>query len=352
VSVRPAGDTSDIAFRFHDVHGEVVYESVRTQQDRNKAASTTRLGTHAASFTINGKPTFLRGISYYGALGAAEESIQRDLADVKRLGFNWIRVWATWAAFGNDVSAVDSDGQARESFLSKLQWLVAECDRQGIVVDVTLSRGNGTTGPARLQSLDAHRRAVETITQALKPYRNWYLDLANERNIRDKRFVSFEELKDLRSLVRQLDPERLVTASHAGDIGRDDLREYLVTVGVDFVSPHRPRNPKSPDQTESKSRDYLAWMQDLNRVVPLHYQEPFRRGFNPKQWEPPADAFLADLKQAIAGGAAGWCFHNGDQKDKTDAQPRRSFDLRDRRLFEQLDDEEKAVLTSNHTGHP
>jgi len=77
--------------------------------------------------------------------------------------------------------------------------------------------------------------------------------------------------------------------------------------------------------------------------VPVHYQEPFRRGFRPQQWEPPADAFLTDLTQARAG-AAGWCFHNGDQKDKPEGQPRRSFDLREKRLFDQLDDEEAKVL--------
>ena len=37
---------------------------------------------------------------------------------------------------------------AREPYLSKLQGLVAECDRRGMIVDVTLSRGNGITGPA------------------------------------------------------------------------------------------------------------------------------------------------------------------------------------------------------------
>jgi hypothetical protein len=70
---------------------------------------------------------------------------------------------------------------------------------------------------------------------------NWYLDLANERNIGDSRFVTFAELKQFRDAVKQLDPARLVTASHAGDISRDDLREYLLTVRVDFIAPHRGR---------------------------------------------------------------------------------------------------------------
>ena len=52
-----------------------------------------------------------------------------------------------------------------------------------MIVDVTLSRGNGIVGPPRLQSQSAHRRAVETIVTALGSQPNWYLDLANERDV-------------------------------------------------------------------------------------------------------------------------------------------------------------------------
>lgn len=305
-------------------------------------APATELGIQDSRFTLNGAPTFLLGISYYGALGASETTMRQDLDALQRHGFNWIRVWATWDSFSNVVSAVDSDGNARVPFLKKLQWLVAECDRRGVVVDVTFSRGPATRGLLLTQAV--HRRAVETVVTALRLHRNWYLDLANERNVRDARFVSFAELKELRDLVKRLDPARLVTASDGGDIGRDELHEYLRTVQVDFVCPHRPREASSPRQTEAKSREYLAWMKSLGRVVPLHYQEPFRRGYG--RWAPSAGDFLTDLKQARSGGAAGWCFHNGDQRDTPDHQPRRSFDLRERPLFEQLDAEERRFLDS------
>ena len=95
------------------------------------AAHAVELGVKGERFAIDGRPTFLLGISYYGALGAPDEFIRRDLDDMKRYGFNWIRVWATWAAFGNDVSAVDGEGNPREPFLSKLERLIAECDRRG-----------------------------------------------------------------------------------------------------------------------------------------------------------------------------------------------------------------------------
>ena len=89
--------------------------------------------------------------------------------------------------------------------------------------------------------------------------------------------------------------------------------------------------------------EYLATMKQLGRVVPLHYQEPFRRGYG--KWQPRAEDFLADLEGARTGGAAGWCFHNGDTRAAPDGQPRRSFNLIERRLFEQLDTEETKALT-------
>jgi hypothetical protein len=211
------------------------------------------------------------------------------------------------------------------------------------VVDYTCSRGNGVTGPARLQGLAAHRRAVQTVVGRITDRPNWYLDLANERNLQDQRHVTYDELRDLRALVRDLDSTRLVTASHAGrDLTREDAQAYVGTAGVDFLAPHRPRNAGSLGQTAEVTRRALGWTSEVGRPVPVYYQEPFRRGFG--RWEPPAAAFVADLAGALAGGAAGWCFHTGDQRDHPEGRPRRSFDLREQSLFEQLDDEEHAVL--------
>jgi len=308
------------------------------------AAEAAELGISKTQFTINGKPTFLLGISYYGGLGAPSELCLRDLDEMQRHGFNWLRVWATWTSSGDDVSAVDRLGNPRQTRLTKLKWLLKECDRRGMIVDVTLSRGDGAPGQRRLETLEALSRAVETLVGALKPHRNWYLDLANERNVKDARSVSFEELIELRRLVKRLDPDRLVTASHAGDMTEEEVRRYLLDVQVDFVSPHRPRNANSPGKTVEQTKRYFQWMQRLGRTVPVHYQEPFRRGYDPERWDPHSADFLADLRAAQRAGAAGWCLHNGDQRNQPDGRPRRSFDLRERRLFDQLDEEERRFL--------
>ncbi|MBC7351958.1 MAG: hypothetical protein H5U08_06325 [Thermogutta sp.] len=309
---------------------------------RASAETHTVLGIEGSRFTINGEPTFLLGISYYGGLGAPRETWTEDLREIKRLGLNWIRIWANWAAFDQKAYAVDPEGNPWEPGMLKLREIVGWCDAHGMIVDITLSRGNGVTGPRRLQSLDAHLRAVRSLVEHLKDYRNWYLDLSNERNIRDSRFTSIDDLGVLRREVRSLDSSRLVTASHAGDIPPDMLREYVMRVGLDFIAPHRPRNAQSVQQTEAKTREYLDTLQKIGKIVPVHYQEPFRRDFG--SWQPSARDFVADLEGAFRGGAAGWCFHNGDRRAAPDGRPRRSFDLRDGRLFAQLDSEEKNAV--------
>ncbi|MEJ7594096.1 MAG: hypothetical protein WKF77_21365 [Planctomycetaceae bacterium] len=156
------------------------------------------LGSRNTQFTINGKPAFLLGVSYYDGLGASEDFVRKDLDDLQRHGFNWLRVWATWGAFEKDVSAVNASGEPREPYLEKLKWLVAECDRRGMIVDVTLTRGKRSDTSLRAGNVPdfvSHHRAVATIIDALKDHRNWYLDLANERDVGDARYVSTGELK-------------------------------------------------------------------------------------------------------------------------------------------------------------
>jgi hypothetical protein len=249
-------------------------------------------------------------------------------------------VWANWSSASTNVAAIDQNGEPRPLFLQKLKWLVDQCDKRGLVVDVTLTRGDGRKGSPHLETLAAHRRAVEVIVNTLRGQKNWYLDLSNERNVGDKRFTSIEDIRELRAWAKKLDPRLLVTASDGGDISKPDLRAYLQTAQIDFVAPHRPRDASSPAQTESRTLEYLAWMKEMGVMVPVHYQEPLRRGY--AKWEPKAEDFGSDLRGALAGGAAGWCLHNGS--DRNGGQRQRSFDLSRQRLFDQLDEEELKAL--------
>src|SRR4051812_31157019 len=81
------------------------------------AAPPTTLAIQGPAFTLNNNPPSPPGCSYCAALGAPDDFIRKDLDDLRRHGFNWIRVWATWTAFDNDVSAVDATGQPRQPYL-------------------------------------------------------------------------------------------------------------------------------------------------------------------------------------------------------------------------------------------
>ncbi len=304
----------------------------------------TRLGITEKNFTINGKRVFLYGISYYGALGADQETILQDLDDMQEYHFNWIRVWANWTAYDNDVSAVDGYGEIRPEYMEKLNWLIKECDRRGMIVDVTVSRGYGPLDKDCLKDKETLGRALSNLVTELKDYENWYLDMANERNVHDSRQVTSAELAELRKQLRDLDPKRLVTASFGGDLPREHVEKNVKLIGLDFITPHRPRHASSPVETKEKTEEYYAWMKDIGRTVPVHYQEPFRRGYPSGDWAPTEWYFRRDLMEAMEGGAAGWCFHNGANKDSKDGRPRRCFDLRNSRLFDQLDNEERAFV--------
>lgn len=306
------------------------------------SAGRTTLGIDGERFTINGRCAFLLGISYYGGLGAPAGIVKSDLDTLKRNRFNWLRVWATWSFGDADVSAVDAQGKAREPYMGRLVSLVDECDRRGMIVDVTFSRGRSAIGGG-IPDMAAHEEAVRSVVAALKGRRNWYLDLANERDVRDSRYVSTREVRRLRDLARELEPRLLVTASFGGhDLGEAYVREALADAALDFVTPHRPRHAKSPSETERHTRECLEAMKRLGRIAPVHYQEPFRRGYG--SWQPKAADFLDDLRGAVLGGAAGWCLHNGSVRDGQNDRPWRSFDMRETGLFKQLDAEELEVV--------
>jgi len=300
------------------------------------------LGIRGTSFTIDGRPTFLLGLSYYGGLAATPEMVRADLDDAVGAGFNWLRVWANWQAFGRQASAIDENGRADAEGLTRLKSLLNVSRERGVVLDLTLTRGRPGSGPGVLATFQAHSNAVELLVRELQPWRNWYFDLANERNISDARHVSFEELASLRALVRKLDPDRLVTASHGGDLDEKDVSRYLRDAQIDFLTPHRPRSAGTASETEMVTRQLFGWSGRVGHLIPIHFQEPFRRGYT--DWQPRAADFQADLEAARRGGAAGWCFHNGDQRKVKDSMPRRSFDLHARRLFEQLDAEEMTFI--------
>ncbi len=300
--------------------------------------TTLAISPSGLQFELDGVPQFLAGMSYYGALSADSPRLwERDLDDLWNAGMRWIRVWATWEFAGENVSAVDPEGAIRQPYMRRLRQLVDLCDRRGMVVDVTVSRGK----PPFPAEQPAHLKVIRTLAEALKPWRNVYIDVGNERDIRDARHVPWPEVGELIRAIKQIDPGRLCTASSGFGIERE-LMQAIGDVGrLDMICPHLERTPNSAQATLREVRRYRLWMRSGGRYCPVHLQEPFRRGYT--SYNPPATLFVDDLRAALRSGAAGWCFHNGAEQG---GKPYRCFRISrgDGRLMDQLDGEERKAL--------
>ena len=303
-------------------------------------AATLGISADGRHFTINGVPTFLNGISYYAGLSANSTFVTKDLDDIKARHLNWIRVWTFWGD-GKDGSfaALTREGEVREPYMGRLKSLIEECNKRELIVDVTMSHGNEPAPGDQTQ----HLACAKTLAKELKPYRNVYIDVSNERDVGDARFVSVEDVGKLITAIKSIDPTRICTAS--GTPGsRDDLGKFLTVGKLDFIATHLGRDPGDPAKTVGRVREFIGWMKQLGRRVPIHLQEPFRRGYTPG-WEPAVDDYFRDCTGAKIADAAGWCLHNGSNRNSSDHKPQRSFRMTDAdgRLFDQLDEVERIV---------
>ena len=119
------------------------------------------LGISGSSFTLDGQPTFLLGNSYYGALGIEDpERVEKDMEELSKYGFNWIRVWATWDFDDFDVSAVAPDGAIRQPYMERLENLCRKAGQRGMVVDVTVTRGKSPRFPSTFRE---HTAVMTTL---------------------------------------------------------------------------------------------------------------------------------------------------------------------------------------------
>lgn len=140
-----------------------------------------------------------------------------------------------------------------------------------------------------------------------------------------------------------IDSRRVGTASgYPGS--REELADYLRIGKVDFIAPHLGRGEGSAAKTYGEVRQLIGWMEELGCRVPIHLQEPFRRGY--AQYEPTVDDFIRDCSGAKLAEAAGWCLHNGADGNTDDRRPWRSFNMSKERLYPQLDGVERIAAKS------
>ncbi|MHC4442440.1 MAG: cellulase family glycosylhydrolase [Planctomycetota bacterium] len=314
-------------------------------------------------FTIDGQPTFLNGISYYGALSISTPSwVTDDLDDMVANGFNWIRVWADWqfiiGSGGTDYACMTQNGGIRTTYMNRLKTVIQECNSRGIIVDCSLNRSNGVNFPSAPTNQTQHLAQAQTLTNQLLPYRNVYFDLSNERNVTsDNRFVSLPECGELIDAVHAIDPDRLCTVSQAGGgfSSQSQINDFYTVAHCDFLAPHLGRTPGIPAQTVGEVQQYITWMSNLGFRIPIHLQEPFRESWNTSTFNPTVEDFYRDCTGGKVAEAAGWCLHNGSNRDVGDYRPRRSFDMSssEGRLYDQfagINPPEELTVANNVNG--
>lgn len=281
------------------------------------------LGIDGEAFTIDSEEAFLLAASYYGGASATGPTIRADMERFAELGFNHVRVWAVWPIPDASASIVRRDGSVNAVRLARLERLLELARDEGITVDVTFAYG---WAPVSDGGFDAYLDAIREVARALVPHRNALFDLGNERDVRDERHLEPEEVRRLADAVREIDPERLVTASNAAETERTapaNCEELLAAADIDFCAPHFLRNEVWATETERRVRSLREALDSAGYRRPIHLQEDNRRrdGAGPSKRD-----FITALGGAHAGGAAGWCFH-------TEA----GFDLTSRSFFAQLD---------------
>lgn len=274
------------------------------------------IGISAKQLTVNGRETFLTGVSLFDALGRTPPR-DEDLNALQRWGVRIVRVWAHWSAPIYDrEGALTTDGAAR------LSALVGRLRSRGMMLELVLLRPGQLPGQKYLafSSAAARRRAVTSMTTALLNDRDVLFDLFNEHDHPDGP-ISHADARRLRDAVKAADPRRLVTisstATHlmapAGTIGQDEernVREEIGSgpgsVGVDILAPHLPRTADWAAATAARVAGLRAVLDRAGSSAPIYLSEE-NRTFAERAIAP--EAYVRAAIGARAARAAGWMFH-------------------------------------------
>lgn len=259
------------------------------------------LGISGTRFLLDGKPFPYTGISFFNAIynpafNRSSEERVRWLRKFKSYGINVLRVWAQWDNRRGFVDAAPEhtlyfpDGCLRAENVATLKAILADCDREGMVVELTLFSHESLQNNIRLGPAESDR-AVTALAKELSPFRNLTFQVWNEHS---------ERVLELVRALRAADPKRLVTNSpgFAGDLGDPAQNEAL-----DYLTPHTSRQGSgrhwelAPQQIASLLKQYHK---------PVVDDEPARNGTpmfgGPKEATSPFDQIVQIYQVWQAGG--------------------------------------------------
>ena len=297
------------------------------------------LGIDGDKFTIDGRPQFLIFVSYFDGLRRANAKppgggVDGDFAYFKQVGVDGIRVLPNWqylcgaGPFDDTQKLFTSKGTINEPMWPIFVGMLDRAAVHGLSVDVTFTRD---TFPRPIP-LAAYRAAIVDVANRLRAaggHRHVLFDIQNEYPIHG---LSDADVHSLLSAVREVDPERIVTASAgSGDVVHDPA--------MSVTAYHDGRDSRWSEAATARAEIEAVRARAGQARKPIYYQEPmpfrkFRGNCGHGEWPRPGHARLA-ARHARQHGAAAWTFHT-----------RQSFDLRERSLLELLkaDPEQKAEL--------
>src|SRR5262249_48255643 len=166
------------------------------------------LSTSQQKILVDGQPTFLTGVSLFDALGSAPPR-DADLDALGPWGVNTVRVWAHW-----HTPVYQSDGALTADGRLRLLALAGRLQSRSLILELVVLRPGQLPGqPVAVFASEAARlKAVEAITETLRPFRNVLFDLYNEHDHPDGP-ISHAAARALRDRVKAIDPSRLAARS-------------------------------------------------------------------------------------------------------------------------------------------
>ena len=268
------------------------------------------------AFHVDGRETFLLGVSLFDALGSTPPR-DRDLDQLAAWGVRIVRVWAHWLE-----PIYQADGALTAEGRARLLTLVDRLRSRRLILELALLKPGQLPGQGSAIFPDeaARLRAVQAITSALRGHRDVIFDLYNEHD-HPGGPISHATARTLRDAVKAIDPERLVTISSTGghlvngasQVGASEARNIREEAGtgpdavnVDILAPHFPRTDDWASATSARIAAVRAVLDAIKRTLPIYLNEE-RRSDDRVALDP--GAYRTAYAQARQGGAAAWLFH-------------------------------------------
>jgi hypothetical protein len=253
-------------------------------------------------FLLDGKPFPYTGISFFNAI--YNPAFNKSSADrvawmrkFEKYGINVLRIWSQWdnkRGFVNacpECSLYHPDGRLRMENVQRLKQILADADREGMVIELTLFSQESWHDGIKLAP-EAAERAIASLTRELTGSRNVAFQVWNE----------FSELvPEHVKTIKDNDPKRLVTNSPGG--GGTILGEPAQQKALDYLSPHTSR--------QSIGKTWLVAPAEIHYLLerygkPVVDDEPARNGTpqfgGPKEPTYPYDHILHIWEVWKAGG--------------------------------------------------